>query len=102
MKTGLNQARLQKRLAKVHMEENETDMKLAGSTISVTILGSFVSLLVSLFVPGAVFLLAGFLAMTTYFSLLRIDIQEDLDVSRQRYKTACDKLEELEEEFLRG
>ena len=98
--TGLNQANLRKQLARVHVEENEREMGLAGTVIAVSILGSFASLLVSFFVPWAVFIFAGFLAAASYALLLRANIQEDLDVARQRYKRACDRLEELEKEFL--
>lgn len=100
--TGLNQANLRKQLARVHVEDNERDMEIAGTVIAVSILGSFASLLVSFFVPWTVFVFAGFLAMTCYTLLLRANIQEDLDVARQRYKRACDRLEELEKEFLMG
>ena len=98
--TGLNQANLRKQLARVHVEENEREMGLAGTVIAVSTLGSFASLLVSFFVPWTVFVFAGFLAMTSYTLFLRANIQEDLDVARQRYKRACDRLEELEKEFL--
>ena len=100
MMTGLNQANLRKQLARVHVEENERDMGLAGTVIAVSILGSFTSLLVSFFVPWTVFVFAGFLAAASYALLLRANIQEDLDVARQRYKRACARLEELEKEFL--
>lgn len=98
--TGLNQANLRKQLARVHVEENEREMGLAGTVIAVSTLGSFASLLVSFFVPWTVFVFAGFLAAASYALLLRANIQEDLDVARQRYKRACDRLEELEKEFL--
>ena len=100
--TGLNQANLRKRLAEVHVEENERDMELAGTVIAVSILGSFASLLVSFFVPWAVFVFAGFLGAASYALLLRTNIQEDLEVARHRYKRACDRLEELEKESFRG
>ena len=100
--TGLNQANLRKRLAEVHVEDNMRDMELARKVIAVSILGSFASLLVSFFVPWAVFIFAGFLGMASYTLLLRINIQEDLDVARQRYKRACDRLEEVEKDFLMG
>lgn len=100
--TGLNQARLRKRLAEVHVEENENDTKTAEIVIAVSTVGSFVSLLVSFFVPWSVFVFAGFLAMTCYILFLRANIQEDLDVAQQRYKRACDRLEELERESSRG
>ena len=98
--TGLNQANLRKQLAKVHVEDNVRDMELAGKVIAVSILGSFASLLVSFFVPWSVFVFAGFLGTASYTLLLRANIQEDLDVARQRYKRACDRLEEIEKEFL--
>ena len=98
--TGLKQAKLRKQLAKIHVEENERDMGIAGTVIAVSILGSFASLLVSFFVPWAVFVFAGFLGAASYALLLRTNIQEDLDVARQRYKRACDRLEEVEKELL--
>ena len=98
--TGLKQAKIRKRLAEVHVEENERDMELAGTVIAVSILGSFASLLVSFFVPWAVFVFAGFLGAASYALLLRANIQEDLDSARQRYKNACERLEEIEREFL--
>lgn len=98
--TGLSQAKLRKRLAEVHVEENIRDMEIARAVASVSIFGSFVSLLVSFFVPWSVFVFAGFLGTASYTLLLRANIQEDLDVARQRYKRACDRLEELEKEFL--
>ena len=98
--TGLNQANLRKRLAEVHVEDNMRDMELARAVIAVSIFGSFASLLVSFFVPWAVFVFAGFLGAASYALLLRTNIQEDLDVARQRYKRACDRLEEVEKEFL--
>ena len=98
--TGLNQANLRKQLAKIHVEENENDMGIANIVIVVSSVGSFISLLTSLFFPWAVFIFAGFLGMASYTLLLRTNIQEDLDVARQRYKRACDRLEELEKEFL--
>ena len=100
--TGLRQANLRKRLAEVSVEDNMRDMELAGKVIAVSILGSFASLLVSFFVPWAVFVFAGFLGAASYALLLRTNIQEDLDVARQRYKRACDRLEEVEKEFLMG
>lgn len=84
------------------MEDNMRDMELAGKVIAVSILGSFASLLVSFFVPWSVFVFAGFLGTASYTLLLRTNIQEDLDVARQRYKRACDRLEEVEKEFLMG
>ena len=98
--TGLNQANLRKQLAKIHVEENEREIGLARTVTAVSILGSFASLLVSFFVPWTVFVFAGFLAAASYALLLRANILEDLDVARQRYKRACDRLEELEKEFL--
>ena len=100
--TGLKQAKLRKQLAKIHVEENERDMELAGTVIAVSILGSFASLLVSFFVPWAVFVFAGFLGAASYALLLRPNIQEDLDSARQRYKNACERLEEIERESSRG
>ena len=100
--TGLNQANLRKRLAEVHVEENERDMELAGTVIAVSILGSFASLLVSFFVPWAVFVFAGFLAAASYALLLRTNIQEDLEVAKERYRRACERKEKLEKDFLMG
>lgn len=100
--TGLKQANLRKRLAEVHLEENESDIKTAEIVIVVSAIGSFFSLLASFFFPWTIFTLAGFLAMTCYTLLLRANIQEDLDVARQRYRKACERLEELEKEFLLG
>lgn len=100
--TGLNQANLRKRLAEVSVEDNMRDMELAGKVIAVSILGSFASLLVSFFVPWSVFVFAGFLGTASYTLLLRTNIQEDLEVARQRYKRACARLEELENEPFRG
>ena len=100
--TGLNQANLRKRLAEVHVEENERDMELAGTVIAVSILGSFVSLLVSFFVPWAVFVFAGFLGAASYTLLLRTNIQEDLEVAKERYRRACERKEKLEKDFLMG
>lgn len=100
--TGLRQANLRKRLAEVHIEENIRDMEIARAVIAVSILGSFVSLLVSFFVPWSVFVFAGFLGAASYTLLLRTNIQEDLDVAKERYRRACARLEELEKDFLMG
>ena len=100
--TGLNQANLRKRLAEVHVEDNMRDMELARKVIAVSILGSFASLLVSFFVPWAVFIFAGFLGMASYTLLLRINIQEDLEVAKERYRRACERKEKLEKDFLMG
>ena len=100
--TGLNQANLRKQLAKVHVEENERDMGIAGTVIAVSILGSFASLLVSFFVPWAVFVFAGFLGAASYALLLRTNIQEDLEVAKERYRRACERKEKLEKDFLMG
>ena len=100
--TGLNQANLRKRLAEVHVEENIRDMEIARAVIAVSIFGSFVSLLVSFFVPWSVFVFAGFLGMASYTLLLRANIQEDLEVAQQRYRRACERKEKIEKEFLMG
>lgn len=100
--TGLNQANLRKQLAEVHVEENERDMELAGTVIAVSILGSFASLLVSFFVPWSVFVFAGFLGTASYTLLLRTNIQEDLEVAKERYRRACERKEKLEKDFLMG
>lgn len=100
--TGLKQANLRKQLAKIHVEENEQEIELANKVIMVSVIGSFTSVFVSFFFPWAVFIFAGFLAMTSYTLFLRTNIQEDLDSARQRYKRACERLEELEKEFLLG
>ena len=100
--TGLNQANLRKRLAEVHLEENENDMRTANTAIVVSSIGSFVSLLASFFFPWTVFVFAGFLAMTSYTLFLRTNIQEDLEAARQRYRKACERKEKIEKEFLMG
>lgn len=100
--TGLNQAKLRKNLAKIHLEENENDMGIANTVIVVSSVGSFVSLLASLFFPWVVFVFAGFLATTSYSLFLKTNIQEDLEAARKRYKNSCDRLEELEREASRG
>lgn len=98
--TGLKQANLRKQLAKIHVEDNEQEIELANKVIIVSAIGSFASVFVSFFFPWAVFIFAGFLAMTSYTLFLRANIQEDLDSARQRYKNACERLEEVEKEFL--
>ena len=100
--TGLNQANLRKQLAKVHVEDNEQEIELANKVIVISAIGSFASVFVSFFFPWAVFIFAGFLAMTSYTLFLRANIQEDLDSARQRYKNACERLEEIERESYRG
>ena len=100
MMTGLKPAKLRKQLAKIHVEDNEQEIELANKVIIISAIGSFASVFVSFFFPWAVFIFAGFLAMTSYTLFLRANIQEDLDVARQRYKRACDRLEEVEKEFL--
>lgn len=96
--TGLKQARIKKQLAKTHMEENEQEMDLANKVIVITAIGSFASFFASFFFPWAVFLLAGFLAMTAYTLFLRSNVEEDLEATRRLYRKACDRLEELERE----
>ena len=100
--TGLKQAKLRKQLAKIHVEDNEQEIELANKVIIFSAIGSFDSVLVSFFFPWAVFIFAGFLAMTSYTLFLRANIQEDLDSARQRYKNACERLEEIERESYRG
>ena len=100
--TGLKQAKLRKQLAKIHVEDNEQEIELANKVIIISAIGSFDSVFVSFFFPWAVFIFAGFLAMTSYTLFLRANIQEDLDSARQRYKNACERLEEIERESYRG
>lgn len=100
--TGLKQAKLRKQLAKIHVEDNEQEIELANRVIIISAIGSFASVFVSFFFPWAVFIFAGFLAMTSYTLFLRANIQEDLDSARQRYKNACERLEEIERESSRG
>ena len=100
--TGLKQAKLRKQLAKIHVEDNKQEIDLANKVIMVSAIGSFASVFVSFFFPWAVFIFAGLLAMTSYTLFLRANIQEDLDSARQRYKNACERLEEIERESYRG
>lgn len=100
--TGLKQAKLRKQLAKIHVEDNEQEIELANKVIIISAIGSFASVFVSFFFPWAVFIFAGFLAMTSYTLFLRANIQEDLDSARQRYKNACERMEEIGRESYRG
>lgn len=100
--TGLRQANLRKQLAKIHVEDNEQEIELANKVIIISAIGSFASVFVSFFFPWAVFIFAGFLAMTSYTLFLRTNIQEDLEVAKERYRRACERKEKIEKEFLMG